>query len=94
MDINLLRESKILCLKLKREKLNQELRYLYNYREYLIKQKEEKGKEKEPPFVKRLVLKKVLDCQDLFYFKEISSNKKSLTYSLMSEGKRVWIKKK
>ena len=38
MDINLLRESKILCLKLKREKLNQELRYLYNYREYLLKE--------------------------------------------------------
>ena len=56
MDINLLRESKILCLKLKREKLNQELRYLYNYREYLIKEKEDK--EKEPMFVKRLVLKK------------------------------------
>ena len=51
MDIKLLRESKILCLKLKREKLKQELNYLYNYREYLLKQKEN-------VLVKRLVLKK------------------------------------
>ena len=63
MDINLLRESKILCLKLKREKLNQELRYLYNYREYLIKEKEDK--EKEPMFVKRLVLKMSLNILNL-----------------------------
>ena len=57
MDINLLRESKILCLKLKRERLKQELNYLYNYREYLLNQKEEE-KTKEHEFVKRLVLKK------------------------------------
>ncbi len=55
MDIKLLRESKILCLKLKREKLKQELNYLYNYREYLLNQK---TKEKDNVLVKRLVLKK------------------------------------
>ena len=59
MDINLLRESKILWLRLKRERLKQELNYLYSYKEYLLKQKEEQEeKTKEPEFVKKLVLKK------------------------------------
>ena len=58
MVLNLLREGKILCLKLKRERLKQELNYLYSYREYLVKQKEEQEKEKEKVFVKRLTLMK------------------------------------